>query len=416
MDIFLSTYEKGICVRREWLVRKGNWDQGSNWILTDVGSHPNCDIVISHPSVMYRHFIVNITKDTLDMWIDSLTGTGKLRVRGKEVKPYSKRQIYPGDVIQIGMMNSWMRIEAASWPEHKIPTIIETESNTESCDGSETSSPPESKKFSSDEEESCRRSAHSPSPPTIEELAQRMLERVDEMIEASKSRSCRTKEGLLAADLMSLPGGFLPLSFARRGRCSFQLVVGAWGLVLRLRTWLSQVGNPYVNATGLALPGQLPSSSLNEFMASLLGLTPSPAASPSATSFLLVWRCYAKPPRMSMARYGPFSLGGRPSRAIRWAAFTCGCSSCPVPGFSFFLLWLVPSLGSSGATQASLGHSVDGTPAGFRIGSQQMPTSYKLLAVTTGRAKHYKRSQKYTSWQQPAYIQLVKWASPSTDQ
>ncbi|KAF3774281.1 hypothetical protein EJ110_NYTH53475 [Nymphaea thermarum] len=120
MDIFLSTYEDGVCVRREWLVRKAYWYQGSNWILTDVGSHPNCDIVISHPSVKYQHFVIDIAKDTLDMWIKNLTGTGKLRVRGKEVKPYSKRQIYPGDIIQIGMMNSWMRIEAASWPENRV--------------------------------------------------------------------------------------------------------------------------------------------------------------------------------------------------------------------------------------------------------------------------------------------------------
>ncbi|KAF3785297.1 hypothetical protein EJ110_NYTH27930 [Nymphaea thermarum] len=140
MDIFLSTYEDGVCVRREWLVRKANWDQGSNWILTDVGSHPNCDIVISHPSVMYQHFVIDIAKDTLDIIMAREQGAN--------------------DKNGVG----------------------------QSSDDSKTSSQPESEESSSDEEESCGRNAYSPSPTTIEELAQRMLERVDQMIGANKSR------------------------------------------------------------------------------------------------------------------------------------------------------------------------------------------------------------------------------------
>ncbi|KAF3771891.1 hypothetical protein EJ110_NYTH58442 [Nymphaea thermarum] len=219
MDIFLSTYENGVCVRRVWLVRGANWEQGSNWILVDVGTSSYCDIVISHPSVMHRHFMIDIEKETLDMWVNSLTGMGKLRVRGKEVKPYSKRQIYPGDVIQVGTMSSWMRIEAASWPEQKIPTIIETESDTEYNDDSGTSSQTESTESTSDEEELYSKKAKSSRPPTIGELAQKMLERVDQMIEANKSRKSifsdsehpstnqRSKKGVLGSESKYFPYG-----------------------------------------------------------------------------------------------------------------------------------------------------------------------------------------------------------------
>ncbi|KAF3777560.1 hypothetical protein EJ110_NYTH42173 [Nymphaea thermarum] len=188
MDIFLSTYEEGICVKREWLVRGAKWDQYPEWVFIKVGSDSHSDVVIPHPSVEGWHLELELDRETHRMWIANMTETDKVIVTGYKMEPYSKRRIFLGEHFQVGNLKSTMALEATPWPNAIMPPEIETESDTEYSDDSKTSSPPESKKFSSDEEESCRRSAHSSSPPTTGELVQRMLERIDQMIEANKSR------------------------------------------------------------------------------------------------------------------------------------------------------------------------------------------------------------------------------------
>ncbi|KAF3784901.1 hypothetical protein EJ110_NYTH27592 [Nymphaea thermarum] len=188
MDIFLRTYEEGICVNREWLVRGAKWDQYPEWIFIKVGSDSHRDVVIPHPSVEGWHLEFEIDRETHKMWIINMTETDKVIVSGDKMEPLSNRRIFFGEHFQIGNLRSTMALEATPWPNAIMPPETDAESDKESRDGRKTSSPPESEKSSSEEEESCGQSTQSTILATIGELAQRLLEKIDQMKEANNSR------------------------------------------------------------------------------------------------------------------------------------------------------------------------------------------------------------------------------------
>ncbi|KAF3780238.1 hypothetical protein EJ110_NYTH39737 [Nymphaea thermarum] len=109
MDIFLSTYNNGECVQRDWLVHGNQWDHGPRIITLIAGSSPCGDIIIQHPSVLYWHFRLLVDKDTWEVWISNYEG--KLVVNGSQLGPYKRRIISPGDVIQVGRSSPKMVLE-----------------------------------------------------------------------------------------------------------------------------------------------------------------------------------------------------------------------------------------------------------------------------------------------------------------
>ncbi|KAF3781709.1 hypothetical protein EJ110_NYTH25915 [Nymphaea thermarum] len=138
MDIFHSTYENGVCVKREWLVCGAKWDQYPEWISIKVGSDSHRDVVIPHPSVEGWHCELEMDRETHRMWIVNMAETDKVIVTGDKMEPYSKRRIFLGEHFQVDNLESTMALEATPWPNAIMPPETDVESDTDcSSDGND---------------------------------------------------------------------------------------------------------------------------------------------------------------------------------------------------------------------------------------------------------------------------------------
>ncbi|KAF3781661.1 hypothetical protein EJ110_NYTH35800 [Nymphaea thermarum] len=132
MDVILNIYENEVCTRRIRLVRGINWDQSPEWIYFKVGSEPYCHVVIQHPSMRDWHLDIEIEKDTRKMWILNMTETGKLSVAGKDIEPFSRKQVQPGELILMGDLSLWIIMTAQPLPHATVPQESDSESSKES--------------------------------------------------------------------------------------------------------------------------------------------------------------------------------------------------------------------------------------------------------------------------------------------
>ncbi|KAF3779767.1 hypothetical protein EJ110_NYTH36213 [Nymphaea thermarum] len=149
MDVILNIYESEVCTRRIRLVRGTNWDQSPEWIYFKVGRESYCQVVIPHPSMSDWHLEIVIEKDTRKIRIMKITETGKLSVAGKEMEPFSREQVQPGELISMGDLSLRIIMTEQRVPEATVPQEFDAESSDESEEETSTESDSDSSTNSS---------------------------------------------------------------------------------------------------------------------------------------------------------------------------------------------------------------------------------------------------------------------------